>query len=82
MGKRFPWSYDTFAETYGRDAVEAKAKAVSQSDLLSTLIEDHDVDADLVGRWLEKAGVDSISKMKPTEQKACISWIHENLVTV
>ena len=82
MGKRFPWSYDTFAETYGRDAVEAKAKAVSQSDLLSTLIEEHDIDADLVGRWLEKAGVDSISKMKATEQKACISWINENLVTV
>lgn len=82
MGKRFPWNYETFAETYGRKNVEAKAKAVSQAEVLTGLIAEHEIDEDLVSRWLDAAGVDQINKMKASEQKACINWINENLVTV
>ena len=81
MGKRFPWSYDTFAETYGRDAVEAKSKGMKQGDVLAALIADHAIDDDLVARWLEKSGVATVAEMKAAEQKACITWIEENLVT-
>jgi len=79
VGKRFPWSYDTFADAYGRSDVEAKSKATKQSKILEQLIAEHEVPEATVEKWLEKAGVTTVAKLPADIQKKCIDFINDSL---
>ena len=82
VGDRFPWTYETFADLYGRDNIEAKRKKENHNAVLTRLIKKHDIDKEIVQRWLDAANVESTAKMTSEQQRGCIDWINDNVVSV
>lgn len=83
-GTNFPWSYEDFAERYGRDVIE---KAVQQMVLASPeqvaevqrLLSVVKVPADWQEKVLQKAGVDSWFEMDADKISKCIESLQERI---
>ncbi len=78
-GERFDWSYEGFAERYGRDVIEAEAKVVTiasaeQISRMKELIEALRVTPENVGKLLEKANAESFEEVTA---ETMAKWIEE-----
>ena len=50
-----------------------------QSKILEQLISEHEVSEETVNKWLEKAGVTTVSKLPAEIQKKCIDFINDSV---
>jgi hypothetical protein len=78
-GDVFPFSYDEIATRYGREVLEAKAKAVqlaSDGEVahLRSLVETLRLPADVTDKWLDKAKAESFHEMTSEQIRAAIQW--------
>lgn len=83
-GESFDWSYENFAQKYGRDVIEAVAVAVKlatpdQLKQLDSLITVLKVDDELVAKWMDKAGVEKFAEMDTDTIQKCIGFLEAKL---
>ena len=84
VGDQFLWSYDEFAERYGRELLESKSKPITlatdkQLERIAHLEELVKFDTSVKARWFEKAGVSDFKQMKSSDMAKCIKFM-ENLI--
>lgn len=65
---RFDWSYDNFAEKYGREVIDKDSKAVilvsnDQLDELRSLIKLLNIQQESIDKWLDQAKADKLEEM-------------------
>lgn len=83
-GERFDWSYESFAERYGKDVIEKEVKPlvlatpeqVTEFNRLIALVKLPDGTTD---KWLKKAEVETIEEMDTDTIAACIKFLKEKL---
>lgn len=78
----FTWSYDEFAERYGKDVMEAEADAIEiatdeQVKRIHALLEVVKIPADMIERWLSKAGCSDFAEMDTTTIQKCIDHLEQ-----
>ena len=83
-GNRFDWSYEQFAELYGRDAIEKAAKQVvlanpEQIAEMQHLLEVVKVSEDWQEKVFKKAGVEQWSEMDADKLDAIIAMLKEKI---
>lgn len=76
----FPWSYDDFANKYGRSVIEGKVKQIvlatsEQLAELNTLIEVVRLPDGETDKWLKKANADTFADMDSEKVAACITML-------
>lgn len=76
----FPWSYDEFAKRYGRDVIESGATAIKlstpeQLKQLDAMIQVLKVDAEVIEKWKDKAGVETFAEMDTDTIAKCIAYL-------
>ncbi len=80
-----PLTYEAFAERYGKDYIEAEAKAIVMASPLQVseikdLINILRVDEDTTGKWLAKAGADRFEDMIADDVSKCIAHLQAKMV--
>jgi hypothetical protein len=83
-GESFDWSYENFAQKYGRDVIEADATAVKlatpeQLKQIESLITVLKVDEELVAKWMDKAGVEKFPEMDTDTIQKCIGFLEAKI---
>lgn len=83
-GESIDWNYDTFAERYGLEVMEAAASHVAPSTaeqvtLVQQLAAAVKLDDDTREKWFEKAGVDSWAEMDAPTIQACLDYLKKSL---
>lgn len=81
-GELFDWSYNTFAERYGKDVIESSHVAVDpataeQVELVRGLAGIYKLDAETRVKWFEKAGVDDWAEMDSATIQRCIEFFQK-----
>lgn len=76
----FELDYDHFAERYGKDIIEAKARTITlatpeQLKEIATLLENFKVDPEDIAKWFTKAGVEGWQEMTTEQIQKCIDFI-------
>lgn len=79
-GDSFTWSYDEFANRYGREQIEGDVAILipASDEQVATMRRAEDkglVSSDDVSKWLEKAGVDSWADMDQDTIQKCIDFV-------
>jgi hypothetical protein len=79
-GEAFDWSYDNFAERYGRGVIEAKAIKLDiatpeQIAEVNRLLEVVRLPDDMLSKWFTAAGVASFEEMDVERIGKCISYL-------
>lgn len=80
----FPFSYQTFAEKYGkevleRDAVAQKLASFEQVTELTHLINVLKVEKEMTDKWLEKAQASSFDEMEEEQILKCIEYLKNKI---
>lgn len=75
-----PWSYDDFANKYGRHIIEGKVKQIvlatpEQLTELNTLLEVVRLPEGETDKWLKKANAESFAEMDSDKVAACITML-------
>lgn len=83
-GEAFPWSYAEFSQRYGREIMEANAKATepasdAQVKAIRGLVEAVKLDDETQVKWFEKAGVTSWEQMDAETIQACIDHLKSKI---
>lgn len=83
LGKPFPWSYEAFAERFGKDRLEAEVKAVAyatpeQLETLNSLIAQLKKEG-MVPGWLARLGVERFSDADSTRIAKLIEGLQEKV---
>lgn len=81
-GSSFDWSYDEFAERYGREIIEGEVvplEPASKDQVLDLkhLLERVRIDNATTIKWKEKAGVDSWDEMDSATIQKCIEFLRK-----
>lgn len=81
----FPWSYDEFAERYGKDVIEKEAKQIvlaspEQIAEMNKLLEVVKVADDWQEKVFKKAGVEAWADMDADKLDKCIASLKERIV--
>lgn len=76
----FDFSYDNFCQKYGKQFIEKDVKleelaSAEQITELERLIEIHNIDEKITGKWLVKAKASSFKEMETTKIQACIDLL-------
>jgi hypothetical protein len=79
-GESFPFCYDEIANRYGRASLERDARPVAlasaeQVQLLKTLLEVRKDGQELLDKWLDKAGAETIEEMSADVVGKCINYL-------
>ncbi len=82
-GQRFDWTYNDFAERYGRDIIETAAHQIvlatpEQIAELDRLLEIVKSDG-LAAKWFKAAEVDSFEEMTTEQVEKCITYLKGKL---
>ncbi len=82
-GQRFDWTYNDFAERYGRDIIETAAHQIvlatpEQIAELDRLLEIVKSDG-LAAKWFKAAEVDSFEEMTTEQVEKCIVYLKGKL---
>jgi hypothetical protein len=83
-GSRFDWSYDEFAERYGRDVIEKQVQAVvlaspEQVGEVKRLLEIVKLPEGTTEKWFKAASVESWDEMDAEKIEKCIATLKEKL---
>jgi len=83
-GELIDWSYETFAERYGRDVLEADAKPVElaspkQLQEIQGLLQNVKLEEGQEAKWFKKANCESWQEMESDKIQACIDYIKTKL---
>lgn len=86
-GKEISLDYKEFADLYGKDIIEKDSKPVDmatseQALKLRALLDVVKIEPDIVGKWLEKAGVDKFEDMTAAQVNGCIGMCEKKLAEV
>jgi hypothetical protein len=76
----FPWAYSEFAQRYGKDVMEEKAKAIvlatpEQVGEIKRLLENVKISEDIIEKWYTKAGVTDFSEMNTEQAKGIVEFL-------
>lgn len=83
-GERFDWSYEAFAERYGRDVIEREVKQLviaspEQVTEIKRLLDVVKLPEDTVEKWFKKAGVETWEEMDAEIIDKCIAALKEKI---
>lgn len=83
-GDRFDWTYETFAERYGRDVIEKDVVPVvlataDQLAELNRLLEIVKLPDGVTDKWLSKAEIETFAEMETGAIDKCIAFLREKL---
>ena len=76
----FDWSYENFAQKYGKQVIESKSKAIvlatpEQLAELNTLLDVVKLPEGETEKWLKKANADNFAEMDSDKVAACINML-------
>ena len=79
-GQQFPLTYAEFAQRYGVDIIEAEPVPVAVASAeqvveLERLIKAMNVPPETIEKWLDKAGVETLTEMPADKAAACIDFL-------
>lgn len=80
----FPWSYEAFAERYGKDVIEKESKQIAlatpdQIAEVTRLLDVVKLPEGTVDKWFQKAGVESWTEMDADKIDKCIVTLKEKI---
>ena len=83
-GTEFPWSFDEFAERYGRDVILAKADPIALATPeevfeIKRLVDAVKLEEGTVEKWFTRAGVTSFEEMESDTVQKCIAHLHKQV---
>lgn len=86
-GKELTLDYKEFADLYGKNIIEKDSKPVDmatpeQALKLRALLDVVKIEPEIVGKWLEKAGVDKFEDMTAAQVNGCIGMCEKKLAEV
>lgn len=84
-GSTFPWSYDEFADRYGREVIEREARQITlatpeQIAEIAKLLEVVKVEEGWQTRVFSKAGIEGWSELDADKMDRCIAQLKERIV--
>lgn len=82
-GTHFPWSYEEFADRYGRDTIERETEALDlatkeQLQKLKEIFAEKEIPSGLENKWFAKANVSGWDEMPRERVDAAIKYLTEN----
>lgn len=83
-GQRFDWSFESFAERYGKDVIEKEVKPIvlasaEQVAELRRLLELVKLPDGTIEKWLKKAEVETFEEMDAEMIGKCLSFLEERV---
>ena len=83
-GDSFSWSYDTFAERYGKDIIEAEATTITLASAdqlaeLNRLLSVAKIEPATVEKWKTKAGAETFDEFTTEQAAGVIEFIKKTL---
>lgn len=85
-GEAIPWSYQEFAQRYGKAVIEAPSGKIElatkeQLDQLALLLEVMKMSEEEIGKWFSKAKVESWAEMDTGTMEKCLTYLKSKVAT-